>query len=175
MSKKVDWEAIESAYRVGSLSVRAVADAHGTSESTIRSRAKKHGWQRDLTEQVKTATKAKLSRKASRNDVAQPNARDDAQIVDEASDEAAGVVLAHRTGLSEWRSIAARLSGVLSVMDITEDNHDKIARSLNSGVDALLKVIKGERQAYNLDGEEVESAGKTLKELLAEVKPGGEE
>ena len=99
--------------------------------------------------------------------------RDDAQIIDHASDEAAHVVMAHRAGLSEWRSIAARLSASLSVMD-TEDNHDKIARSLNSGVDALLKVIKGERQAYNLDDAEVESAGKSLADLLSEVAPGVE-
>lgn len=170
MSKKTDWEAIESAYRAGSLSVRAIADTYGTSESTIRSRAKKHGWQRDLTEQVKTATKTKLSRIG----VAQTAVRDDAQIIDYASDEAAHVVMAHRAGLSEWRSIAARLSASLSVMDITEDNHDKIARSLNSGVDALLKVIKGERQAYNLDDAEVESAGKSLADLLSEVAPGVE-
>jgi hypothetical protein len=174
MSKKTDWEAIESAYRVGSLSVRAVADAHGTKESTIRSRASKHGWQRDLTEKVKTATKTKLSNNPSRIGVAQRSLRDDAQIVDEASDEAASVVLAHRSNLSQWRGIAARLSDALSDMDITEDNHDKIARSLNSGVDALLKVIKGERQAYNLDDDEIERAGKSLADLLSEVTPGVE-
>ena len=55
MSKKTDWEAIESAYRAGSLSVRALLILTAQA-STIRSRAKKHGWQRDLTEQVKTAT-----------------------------------------------------------------------------------------------------------------------
>lgn len=174
MSKKIspDWEAIESAYRAGSLSIRAIASAQGTSESTIRSRAKRNGWQRDLTEKVKTATKAKLSRKASRTSSAQ----EDAQIIDEASDEATEVVLAHRTHLSEWRGIASRLSVALSNMDITEDNHDKIARSLNSGVDALLKVIKGERQAYNLDDDDdLEETGKSLADLLAEVAPGEQE
>ena len=174
MSKKTDWEAIESAYRAGSLSIRAIADTHGTKESTIRSRASKHGWLRDLTEKVKTATKTKLSNNPSRIGVAQPIVRDDAQIVDEASDEAASVVLAHRSDLSQWRGIARRLSDALSEMDITDDNHDKVARSINSGVDALLKVIKGERQAYSLDDDEIESAGKTLADLLAEVAPGVE-
>lgn len=66
-----DWEAIERAYRAGSLSIRSIAEKHDTKEGTIRSRAKKNGWQRDLTEQVKSATQAKLSRTASRKAVTQ--------------------------------------------------------------------------------------------------------
>lgn len=58
-TKAPDWEAIEQAYRAGSLSIRAIADKHGTNEGTIRSRAKKHGWLRDLTQQVKAATHAR--------------------------------------------------------------------------------------------------------------------
>lgn len=169
MAKTPDWEAIERAYRAGNLSLRDIAEKHGTKESTIRSRAKKHGWQRDLTDQVKTATKAKLSRKASRTDVAQSSVRDDAQIVDEASDEAADVVLAHRVALSRWRSIAGKLCDALDDMDVTAENHGDFARSLNSGVDAQLKVIKGERQAYNLDTEEGDKTVSGLAALMDEL------
>lgn len=151
MATKPDWEAIERAYRAGSLSIRNIAEKHGTKEGTIRSRAKKHGWQRDLTEQVKSSTNDKLSRSASRTIVTREDARSDAEIIEEASTEAASVVLAHRTDLAQWRMIASKLCLALSDMDVTEDNHDKFARSLNAGVDAQLKVIKGERQAYNLD------------------------
>ena len=45
--KNVDWSAIETAYRAGVKSVRAVADECGVPEGTIRSRAKKHGWTRN--------------------------------------------------------------------------------------------------------------------------------
>lgn len=160
-TKQPDWEAIERAYRAGSLSLRALADKYGSNEGTIRSRAKKHGWQRDLTDQVRTATQGKLSRTASRSEITQ---REDAEIIDEASDEAASVVLAHRSGLAMWRGIADKLCAALAGMDVTEDNHDKFARSLNAGVDAQLKVIKGERQAYNLDTEE---GDKTIGELAS--------
>jgi len=165
-TKQPDWEAIERAYRAGSLSLRALADKFGSNEGTIRSRAKKHGWQRDLTDQVRTATQGKLSRTASRSDVTQ---REDAEIIDEASDEAASVVLAHRTGLAMWRGIADKLCFALSGMDVTEDNHDKFARSLNAGVDAQLKVIKGERQAYNLDTEEGDKTVSDLAALMDEL------
>ena len=71
-----DWEAIERAYRAGSLSIRAIAERYGTSESTIRSRASRNGWQRDLTEQVKAATKTKLSRKVSQPSPTSPQLAD---------------------------------------------------------------------------------------------------
>ena len=169
MAKQPDWEGIERAYRAGMLSIRAIADKFGSNEGTIRSRAKKHGWQRDLTEQVRTATQGKLSRTASRNDVTQRDMREDAEIVEEASDAAASVVIAHRSGLAQWRGIANKLCVALAEMDVTEDNHDKFARSLNAGVDAQLKVIKGERQAYNLDTEEGDKTVSDLAALMDEL------
>ncbi len=44
---KPDWEAIESAYRAGSLSVRSIGEKHGVNHATILKRANKEGWQRD--------------------------------------------------------------------------------------------------------------------------------
>ena len=168
-TQQPDWEAIERAYRAGLLSIRAIADKFGSNEGTIRSRAKKHGWQRDLTEQVRTATQGKLSRTASRSGVTQDDMREDAEIIEEASDAAASVVLAHRSGLAQWRGIANKLCVALAEMEVTEDNHDKFARSLNAGVDAQLKVIKGERQAYNLDHEEGDKTVSDLAALMDEL------
>ncbi|NTZ93932.1 hypothetical protein FCH79_01150 [Pseudomonas koreensis] len=168
-TKQPDWEAIERAYRAGSLSLRSIADKYDTNEGTIRSRAKKHGWLRDLTEQVRTATKEKLSREVSRTDVTQPDVREDAQIVEEAATEAASVVLAHRSDLAQWRGIAKKLGAFLSSVDVTADNHGDFARSLNAGVDAQLKVIKGERQAYNLDTEEGDKTVDTLAAMMDEL------
>ncbi|APC14566.1 hypothetical protein BLL42_02005 [Pseudomonas frederiksbergensis] len=163
-TKQPDWEAIERAYRAGLLSLRAIADKYDTNEGTIRSRAKKHGWLRDLTDQVRAATNGKLSRTASRTDVTQRAVREDEQIIDEASDEAASVVLAHRADLAQWRGIANKLCDAFSGMDVDKDNIGDFARSLNAGVDAQLKVIKGERQAYNLD---TETGDKTVSDLAA--------
>lgn len=38
---KPDWEAIESAYRAGVLSLRDIGDKYGVTEGAIRKRAKK--------------------------------------------------------------------------------------------------------------------------------------
>jgi len=165
-TKQPDWEAIERAYRAGSLSLRGIADKYDTNEGTIRSRAKKNGWQRDLTAQVRTATKEKLSRNTSRTDFTQ---REDAQIVDEASDEAASIVLAHRADLGQWRDISSKLRLALSEIEVTEDNLGDFSRALNAGVDAQLKVIKGERQAYNMDADGGGSDSDELSKLMDDL------
>lgn len=50
---KPDWEAIESAYRAGVLSLRDIGDKYGVTEGAIRKRAKKLGWVRNSGTQVR--------------------------------------------------------------------------------------------------------------------------
>ncbi len=47
-----DWEAIESAYRAGVLSLRDIGDKYGVTEGAIRKRAKKFDWVRKASTQV---------------------------------------------------------------------------------------------------------------------------
>jgi transposase-like protein len=162
---KPDWEAIEAAFRAGAESIRAIADKHGISDTAIRSHCKKHGITRDLSATVRQATRGKLALA----EVKDTEFKTDDQIVSDAADINAQIVMSHRSGLAEWRKIAGRLSKSLSTMKITDENHDKFARSLNAGVDAQLKVIKGERQAYNLDDENQGNDGRSLAELVADV------
>jgi len=160
MATNNDWESVEGAYRAGILSLRAIAEKHGTKESTIRSRASTKGWQRDLSSQVKNTAKTKLSRTTSRKDVAHDAAHDaarsDNEIIEQAADEITQVVLGHRKQIVEWRGISAKLAVTLSEMEVGDDNHNDFARSLNSGVDALGKLVKLERQAYCMDDDNPE-------------------
>lgn len=50
---KPDWEAIESAYRAGVLSLRDIGDKYGVTEGAIRKRAKKFYWVRNSGTQVR--------------------------------------------------------------------------------------------------------------------------
>lgn len=165
---KYDWESAAKDYKAGLLSVRAVAEKHGIPESTLRSKAQTKGWQRDLSDDVRSAAKAKLSRKTSRTDFAHDELRD-SDIIEQASDEAADVVLGHRANLNRWRGLSAKLANVLDDMEVGPENHGEYARSLNAGVDAFGKVIKLERQAYGLDEDRGESPGKTIDELMTEL------
>lgn len=48
-----DWEAIESAYRAGVLSLRDIGEQYGVTEGAIRKKAKKFGWVRKAGTQVR--------------------------------------------------------------------------------------------------------------------------
>lgn len=47
MAKAVDWLGVETDYRMGQKSLRKIAADHGTSEGTVRRKAKQFGWVRD--------------------------------------------------------------------------------------------------------------------------------
>ncbi|WP_213941198.1 hypothetical protein [Pseudomonas sp. dw_612] len=173
MTVKPDWEAIERAYRAGSLSIRAIGELHGANHATILKRAKKHGWERDLTEQVRAATQRKVTTSVT-TAFGKSEAVTNAQIIDEASDQAAALVLFHRHSWAVWSGIATRLSAFLAEADIDEKTHGDFARSLNAGVDAQLKIIKGQRQAYNLGDDNGEGGNATDQSLtISFVKPNG--
>ncbi|EML9435204.1 hypothetical protein RFH84_005116 [Klebsiella pneumoniae] len=65
-----DWEAIESAYRAGVLSLRDIGDKYGVTEGAIRKRAKKFEWVRKAGTQVRKSgtqkNKARTSEKPAR-------------------------------------------------------------------------------------------------------------
>src|ERR1700719_1248221 len=58
--KKGDWAKIEPLYRAGVKSVNEIARENGLTEGAIRKHAKKHKWERDLTEKVRARTREKL-------------------------------------------------------------------------------------------------------------------
>ena len=167
-TKQPDWEAIESAYRAGSLSVRSIAERYEVSHVAIAKKAKKEGWQRDLSEKVRKAVKAKVTG-AVTTDGYQSKVVTEEQIIEDASNEGAAVVLSHRAGLAKWRAIADKLSDTLSGMEVVAENLGDFSRALNAGVDAQLKVIKGERQAYNLDAEEGDKTVNSLSDLMDDL------
>ena len=171
MSKSAvpDWESIERAYRAGSLSVRAIAEESNISHVAIAKRAKKEGWVRDLTDKVRAAAKRKVTSAVTTESYQNDPLVTEEQIIEEASDKVASVVLAHRVDLAQWRGIANKLSTALQAIVVTEDNIGDFSRSLNAGVDAQLKVIKGERQAYNLDTEEGDKTVDTLAAMMDEL------
>ncbi|WP_342221952.1 hypothetical protein [Candidatus Fukatsuia endosymbiont of Tuberolachnus salignus] len=170
---KPDWEAIESAYRAGALSVRAIAKRYHISDTAIRKKAIQHNWLRDLTDKVQAATKIKLVRnKGLHSKGSHPAVRTDADIINAAADEAATIILSHRIDLAGWRQIANHLKAFLSSTVITEDNHAALARTLSAGVDAQLKLIKGERDAYGLNNETAPGAEKELAQWMKDLAEG---
>lgn len=168
-AKQPDWEAINSLYRGGLLSIRAIAERFDVSDTAIRNKAKKNGWQRDLTDKVRQAVNAKVVRTEVRTSGSQFALRTDEEIIEDVSSEAAAMVLQHRVYLSRWGSIAEKLATSMEETEINADNQAEFARALNAGVDAQLKVIKGQRQAYNLDVDSGGSDSDDLSKLMDDL------
>lgn len=168
MAKRPDWEAIESAYRAGLLSIRAIGEKYGVNHATIIKRAKNEGWQRDLTEKVKSATLAKVT-KAVTTKSNHSGMVTDGEIIDQASDVAAEIILEHRVNLSRWRGIASKLGDFLDEVEFTEENHSSLSRTLSAGVDAQIKIIKAEREAYNIDSESKNNNADTISSLMDDL------
>ena len=58
--KTIDWEAIERDYRVGQLSLRALATKHGTTAGAISKKASAGNWVKDASQEVRERTRAAL-------------------------------------------------------------------------------------------------------------------
>lgn len=83
--KGVDWAAIEVEYRSGVRALRVIAVAHGTKESTIRTRAQKYGWVRDVAGTKREIVKAAMA--GSAHDSAQTSAHEVMRGIESAAAE----------------------------------------------------------------------------------------
>ena len=177
-AKQYDWEAVEADYRAGTLSVVTILDKYGMPRATLTSRARREGWQRDLSKQVRKAVAAKVAVKA----VQEAVGKTDAQIIEEAASHGADLVTRHQQQASQWQNIVDALASTLKQqlatgkIEVTGKDGsaqlidvplDYVSKTLAQGVTALEKLIKLERQAHNLD--ETERSGRSLDELLDDV------
>lgn len=157
---KTDWEAIEREFRAGQLSIRAIASAHGVTDTAIRKKAKAEGWQRSLANKVREAVREKLVRTDGSQDGSQSPRASDSEIVENAALRGLAVVTSHRKDLQQLhglkRVLADRLSEVLhggnpdgpclGDKESPGDLLEKLSR-------ITARLIPLERQAHNLDAE----------------------
>ena len=93
--KKPDWEAIESAYRAGLLSIREIASKNGITDGAIRKRAKKENWSRDLSEKIKNKSDELVRTKEVRTKVRTENVLSERVLI-EANTKVITTVRFHR-------------------------------------------------------------------------------
>ena len=193
-TKQPDWEAIERAYRAGSLSIRTIAERQGVSDTAIRKKAKALGWARDLSDQVRKEVRSKLVRGEVRNDQG-ANCELVAEIIEEAAEEGARVVRSHRRDIRKATNLANLLmDDLLSTIqrreeieedieaETSEDNNGMrrasmlAAVSLPSNSKTLFQLSSAmknlqvlERQAYSLDEKEKTDEADELSKMMDEL------
>ena len=191
--RKIDWEAVESHYRCGVLSIREIGRQHGTSDTAIRKKARAEGWLRDLTGRVGELVRGALVRSPVRSLHARDGkVRTERELIETAAAIVVAVVREHRTQIASGQDIVQALMGQLmqavgsraaleaQATALSEEarqgqSHAALKQALSlashaatlrdlSG--ALKNLIGLERQAFNVDAQAVPEAQAPVFELV---------
>lgn len=197
---KPDWEAIETAYRAGVMSLREIAAQHGISEGAIRKRAKRDDWSRDLAAKVKERSDDLVRKAEVRKQVRTETALSERVLIEATAEVVAAVRMEHRGDIRRAREITNALFDELGaecadvdslrklgelMLSPDENGRDKLNEIYHSiismpervkAVKALSEALKNliglERQAYDIDGPEGDNSVKQLSELMDSLSQG---
>lgn len=176
---EVDWEEIERLYRADLRTFAQLASDFGVADSTVRRRAKKHGWKRDLKSRIKERTNQIVQERAVQSLASDQIARDD-MTIEENAQLTANVRLAHRQNIGAAQAMMMTLYSDLQAQ-IGIDNRARLedlfiaalqaevvdasaleayervtslsnhVRVMKDLADTMTKLVTLERQAYGLD------------------------
>ncbi len=186
--KQMDWEAIERDYRMGQLSLRALASKYETTPSTISRRAKRDGWVQDASAEVRERTRAALlvneERNTERNTVASKRNTPTQADIEVAVQTNVQVISRHRKDIGQGQRIvglmmAELIEGIQHREEVEEVIHEETAEdkspqrrnrmlkmvslparagTMRDLSTAMKNLVALERQAYNLDEESTEDS-----------------
>ncbi|WP_201288465.1 hypothetical protein [Proteus terrae] len=197
MAKRPDWEAIESAYRAGVMSLREIASQHGITHGAINKRAKKEGWERSLKEKINQKAEALVSKREVSTKVSTEKTISERILIEANAEVIANVRMEHRGDIRRARELTNNLFDELSaecadvpalsklgdLMFNPDDNgRDKLNEIYHSIISlpervksakALSETLKNlvglERQAYGLDDVQPNKTASQLSELMDDL------
>ena len=140
VGKRVDWEAVEAAYRVGTPSIRAIALNHGCSDTAIRKKAKECGWSRDLSAKVNAKADELVRMAEVRSQVRTETPTEREQVEVTASIRAAAI-LSERKDVARYRGLAIALFEELESQTVSRELYANLGEMLlapdDKGMDKL--------------------------------------
>lgn len=197
MVKRPDWEAIESAYRAGVMSIREIASQYEITHQAISKRAKKEGWERDLKAKVKARAENLVAKREVASLVATEKAISERQLIEANAEVIANVRMEHRGDIRRARELTNNLFDELSaecadvpalrklgeLMFSPDDNgRDKLneiyhsiislperVKSAKSLSETFKNLVGLERQAYGLDDVQPNKTASQLSELMDDL------
>ncbi|MEB2474766.1 hypothetical protein QMM96_04795 [Citrobacter freundii] len=176
---KPDWEAIETAYRAGVMSLREIASQHGISEGAIRKRAKRDDWSRDLNAKIQQKAEDLVRKQEVRKQVRNESTLTERVLIEATAEVIATVRMEHRGDIRRARELTntlfdelgaqcADISALERLGDIMFDPDDKgrdrlneiyqkvislpsRVKSMKDLSDSLKTLIGLEREAYSIE------------------------
>lgn len=179
-----DWERIELDYRAGIKTLRQIADENGITHGAINKRAKRDGWERDLSEKIHAKADVLVSKAAVSSQVSKEARIAEKQVVDANAQAVADVRLAHRRDIHRARKLTnslldelekqtdpdtlvmlAELGDLLRApdengMDKLNDLYQKVislperSKTMKTLAESLQKLVDMERVAFGMDAKQ---------------------
>lgn len=200
MKTTPDWEAIESAYRAGVMSLREIASQHGISEGAIRKRGKRDDWPRDLNAKVKERADDLVRKAEVRKQVRTETVLSERVLIEATAEVIATVRMQHRGDIRRARTLAnalfdeleAECADVESLRNLgelmlspDENGRDRLnelyqaiismperVKSMKALSETLKNLIGLERQAYSMDEGEKDKVVDVLSDLMDSLSQG---
>lgn len=197
---KPDWEAIESAYRAGVMSLREIASQNGISEGAIRKRAKRDEWSRDLNAKVKERADDLVRQAEVRKQVRSETVLSERVLIEATAEVIATVRMEHRGDIRRARTLANALFDELEaecadveslrklgalMLDPDDNGRDRLnelyhaiismperVKSMKALSETLKNLIGLERQAYSMDEGEKDKVVDALSDLMDSLSQG---
>lgn len=197
---KPDWEAIETAYRAGVMSLREIASQHGISEGAIRKRAKRDDWSRDLNAKVKERADDLVRKAEVRKQVRSEVTLNERVLIEATAEVIATVRMEHRGDIRRARTLANALFDELEaecadvdalrklgelMLDPDDNGRDRLnelyhviismperVKSMKALSETLKNLIGLERQAYSMDEGEKDKVVDALSDLMDSLSQG---
>ncbi|WP_392562501.1 hypothetical protein RHO12_03195 [Orbus sturtevantii] len=191
---KPDWEAIESAYRAGVMSLREMGNKYNISEGAIRKRAKRDYWVRDLSEKIKSKSDDLVRKIEVRNKVRAESVLNDRILIEANAEVIANVKMEQRGDIKKAKGIANALFDELGsecvdiesfrklgelLLSPDQNGKDKLndiymavismperVKSIKALSETLKNLITLERQAYNIDDQPKGNSTDQLSDLM---------
>lgn len=194
----VDWERIELDYRAGIKTLRQIADEHGITHGAINKRAKRDGWERDLSEKINARADALVSKALVSATVSKETKIAERQVVDANAHAVADIRLAHRSDIRRARTLTnallseleqqtdpgtLELLGQLGELLRSEDDNGQDKRNdlyvkvislsersktMKTLAESLRVMVDMERTAFGMDREPMKAAD-SLASLLQDI------
>ena len=175
--KAIDWESVETLYRAGAASLRAIGKQFSVSEAMIRKKAKESGWERDLTERVRNKVRSELVRTQVEEVRTTRNLRTEAEVVEAVADFQVEVLRTHQVlaqrgrrvtqiGMDELEMHATDRAELMEKISQTEDLEERkrlrnqMAATFPGWISQVAAAgnmarswITLEREAFNIPGD----------------------
>lgn len=120
VSSYPDWECIELDYRAGIKTLRQIATEQGVAHGTITKRARKNGWERDLSAKIQQKADALVSKAAVSTLASTATKAAEREVVEANAQAIADVILGHRHDIRRSMKLVTALTDSLESMSKPE-------------------------------------------------------